>query len=547
MFILKKLFKLRDNGDHTSDIEKPFLEHLEDLRDVVFKVVITLLVATIICYVFRSTLMDLLRRPIERVWTEAQITKLPSTISPDLWEQAKKVADATRTFTPEQQSAYYDQFEDEKLRKYANTATYYRAVLLIEDPDKRQAFIENFPQTDEDTRTLLTELIKKEPSAAVNAKGDVVFMRSLKPTETFMLAIKLSLFAGIIISFPLLLYFILQFVLPGLKENERKALWPALIVGFGLFLLGVVFCYFVVLPKALDFFYTYSGGMGVENEWRIGDYITFTTQFTLIFGLAFELPVVVMTLVKLGMLSYQTMSNTRSYAVLTIFVVGAVITPTGDALTLSLLAAPMCLLYEMCIWLAYFHNKKELEREAQEDADISAYRDRLEDGEYDDDHDDFLSDEDKPRNDRFKTEDGIPVPVPVPGRISTEDEGHLVENKEDPHANHIFDDDEDHFDEGHLEDDDYDEDGHFDEDHFDEDGYDEGDEFDDGELEDFSETIKALEEKLDQIKNEAGIKTDEVNVELDQEAEDSLVDKSEEPDKPEDDSNADSDDQKNNS
>jgi len=195
-------------------------------------------------------------------------------------------------------------------------------------------------------------LDQKEPSAVVNAKGDVVYMRSLRPTETFMLAIKLSVFAGIIISFPLLLYFILQFVLPGLKEHERKALWPSLIVGFGLFLLGVFFCYFVVLPKALDFFYTYSGGLDVENEWRIGDYITFTTQFTLIFGLAFELPVVVMTLVKIGLLSYQTMNNTRAYAVLTIFVVGAVITPTGDALTLSLLAAPMCLLYEMCIWLA---------------------------------------------------------------------------------------------------------------------------------------------------------------------------------------------------
>lgn len=542
MFILKKLFKLRDKGDHTSDTEKPFLEHLEDLRDVVFKVVITLLVATLICYVFRSSLMEVLRRPIERVWTETQETKLPSTISPDLWEQAKKVADVTREFTPEQKNAFYAQFEDEKLRDYARTATYYRATLLIENPEKRQAFIDNFPETDEDTKVLLTQLVKKEPSAAVNAKGDVVYMRSLKPTETFMLAIKLSLFAGIIISFPLLLYFILQFVLPGLKENERKALWPALIVGFGLFLLGVFFCYFVVLPKALDFFYTYSGGMGVENEWRIGDYITFTTQFTLIFGLAFELPVVVMTLVKLGMLNYQTMSNTRSYAVLTIFVVGAVITPTGDALTLTLLAAPMCILYEICIWLAYFHNKKELVEEAKEEADIAAYRERLEDGEYDDDHDDFLSDEDKlKKEDRFKTEDGIPVPVPVPGRISTEDEGHLVENKEDPHANHIFDDDDDHFDEGHLEEDDF-EDGHFDED-----GYDEGDEFDDGELEDFSETIKALEEKLDQLKNDAGIKTDEVNTELDQAAADSLVDKSEESDKPEDDSNDDSDDQKNNS
>jgi len=201
MFILKKLFKLRDSADRNNDIEKPFLEHLEDLRDVVFKVVITLLIATILCYMFRGTLMDVLRRPIEQVWTETQEHKLPSTISPDLWEQAKKAADVTRTFTPKQQNAFYEQFEDEKLRYYAKIATYYRAALLIEDSKKRLAFINEFPETDQETKKLLLDLLDKEPSAAVNAKGDVVYMRSLRPTETFMLAIKLSLFAGVIISF----------------------------------------------------------------------------------------------------------------------------------------------------------------------------------------------------------------------------------------------------------------------------------------------------------------------------------------------------------
>lgn len=520
MFILKKLFKLRDQGDTSTDSDKPFLEHLEDLRDVIVKVVITLVIATIGCYVFRSTLMDVLRKPIEEVWTQTQETKLPETISPDLWEQAKKAADATRTFTPQQQDAFYAQFEDAKLRGYAQTATYYRAALLIEDPEKRKYFVANFPQADEDTKELLKVLIEKQPSAALNAKGDVVYMRSLKPTETFMLAIKLSLFAGVIISFPLLLYFILQFVLPGLKENERKALWPALLIGFGLFLIGVLFCYFVVLPKALDFFYSYSGGLGVENEWRIGDYITFTTQFTLIFGLAFELPVVVMTLVKLGLLSYQTMSNTRSYAVLTIFVVGAIITPTGDALTLLLLAVPMTILYEGCIWLAYFNNKKEAEREAQDEADMLAYNQRQkENGEGDDDDDDDpdsdpdpeaptgpddsgSSNKSKESKKPNKENDlsGIPVPVPVPGRIPTDDEGHLVEDEDDPHAGHTFDDD-------HLLDEDYFADEHFKEDvvddnHHDFGGFEEGNEFDDGELEDFSKSIEDIKIKLaDELQN----------------------------------------------
>lgn len=464
MFVLKKLFKLRDKGNNPDEFEKPFLEHLEDLRDVIVKVVITLFVATIACYIFRGALIDILRSPMERVWDNIQTEKLPKSISPDLWEQAKKAAQAASGLSPEQQEHLYAQFDNKELHYYAQTATYYRATLLVEDLEKRKKFIANFPGIDQERKDLLTALADKQPSAALDAKGSVVYMQSLKPTETFMLAIKLSIFAGIIISFPFLLYFILQFILPGLKHNEKKALWPALIIGFGLFLLGVFFCYFLVLPKALDFFFTYSGDMGVENEWRIGDYITFTTQFTLIFGLAFELPVVVMTLVKLGLLSYQTMSNTRSYAVLTIFIVGAIITPTGDALTLSLLAIPMCILYEICIWLAYFSNKKEQAAEALEEAELKAYLAQQKDSKHDSEDEDDT--------------DYTPVPVPVPGRISMHD------------------------DEGHDDYHDYEHDHH--------DG-DEGEEFDNGEIEDLTKTLDADEPVTDELKNKLDNEDEDYN------------------------------------
>jgi len=175
------------------------------------------------------------------------------------------------------------------------------------------------------------------------------------------------------------------------------------------------------------------------------------------------------------------MSNTRAYAVLSIFVVGAVITPTGDALTLSLLAAPMCILYEMCIWLAYFHNKKEMEQEAQEEAEIDAYRERNQEE----------GDDDLAESPRFSTnEDGVPIPVPVPGRISTHDESSEDEQSDDLE---IEDWDADHFSDDMLDDEDY----HGE--HFAEEDYDEGDEFDDGEIEDFSQEIEAIKEKLDDI------------------------------------------------
>jgi len=189
------------------------------------------------------------------------------------WEQAKKAANRTAGLSPEQRSFFYSQFEDEQLSYYAECASYYRAALVIVEPEKRTQFIENLPDLDPEIKETVISLLAKNPSDAVDARGDVIFMRSLKPTETFMLAIKLSLFAGIIVSFPLLLFFILQFVIPGLKEKERQALYPALFIAFGLFLAGVFFCYYFVLPKALDFFFEYGKSMGVENEWRIGEYI----------------------------------------------------------------------------------------------------------------------------------------------------------------------------------------------------------------------------------------------------------------------------------
>ena len=162
-------------------------------------------------------------------------------------------------------------------------------------------------------------------------------------------------------------------------------MWPAMLIGFGLFIGGVLFAYFVVLPRALVFFASWDESLGIGSDWRIGWYISFATQFTLLFGLSFELPVVVMIFVKLGLLSYEMMNRTRSYAVLAIVVIAAIITPTSDILTLSLMAVPMYVLYETCIWLAYFDERKKKRQQKDEDKE---YLDRLLEQQDDDDHHD---------------------------------------------------------------------------------------------------------------------------------------------------------------
>jgi sec-independent protein translocase protein TatC len=242
-----------------------------------------------------------------------------------------------------------------------------RALLAVPE-NGREAFLDGMNLRG-DLREQVEVLAKTMPGTDLEQRGNLKMMSALKPTETFMLSMKLSFYAGIVLAFPLLLLYVLQFVLPGLHRHEKRVLWPAMAVGFGLFLGGVMFAYLGVLPRALEFFYEWSGSLGVSNDWRIGEYISFAMQFTLLFGLAFELPVVVMVFVKLGMLTYETMSSTRSYAIVAIFIAAAVLTPTPDIMTLLLMALPMIVLYEICIWLAWLdrrNNRLEEEREARE-------------------------------------------------------------------------------------------------------------------------------------------------------------------------------------
>lgn len=378
MYLLKKVFELREKT-HT-DHEKPFLAHLEDLRVMVFRIVITLLISVIICFAFQEKLMEILREPAEQVMLTKQEATMPNakkhegikvpTVSE--WNEAKDVENTAKSLDPAQREKFYKALGNAEMEFHARSVALLRAAQALPEA-KRKNFVKSLDVEEAMTLQVIA-LLESDPETEPSTGSNIRMMSALKPTETFMLSMKLAFFAGIVLAFPLLLMYVLQFVLPGLHAQERKVLWPAMAIGFGLFLSGVLFAYFIVLPKALLFFYEWSGDLGVSNDWRIGEYITFATQFTLLFGLSFELPVVVMVLVKLGLLTYDTMARTRGYAIVAIYVAAAIITPTPDIMTLNLMALPMLILYEICIWLAYFDRKKQREREAMEQQEEMEHR-----------------------------------------------------------------------------------------------------------------------------------------------------------------------------
>src|SRR5436190_6216005 len=204
-----------------------------------------------------------------------------------------------------------------------------------------------------------TTLVRVMQAPLRDVDPQVGALKALGITDSFVISFHLAFYAGIVIAFPLLLYFLAEFVLPALTSIERKFLLPAILGSFGLFLVGVLLGYLWLLPKTILFFFRDTQSLGWAPTWTVQEYYSFVTKFVLGFGLAFELPVVVLALVYFGLITYRFMARTRPYAVVLVFIIAAIIAPTPDLLTLIAMALPMSLLYESCIWIAWLMERRK--------------------------------------------------------------------------------------------------------------------------------------------------------------------------------------------
>jgi sec-independent protein translocase protein TatC len=199
-------------------------------------------------------------------------------------------------------------------------------------------------------RGILASVIQR-PLVAVDPTRAAA-LQSLGVADSMTISLELAFYAGLILSFPILIFLLAQFLFPALNPAERKILLPVSVFGLLLFLSGVLFSYFVVLPGTLDFFFKDAKSMHWVPTWTVREYYSFATQFLIAFGVAFEMPMVVLALVKLGVLTAEKLRKTRSAAIIVIFTVAAFVTPSPDLITYLLMGGPMVVLYEGCIWLA---------------------------------------------------------------------------------------------------------------------------------------------------------------------------------------------------
>jgi sec-independent protein translocase protein TatC len=198
--------------------------------------------------------------------------------------------------------------------------------------------------------------------------GDNVTVSYFAPHETFFVYMNLSLYSGLIVSVPIILHQIWAFIVPGLYHSEQKMIKPFLFLAPIMFMLGGLFAYFIILPTALAFFASFQtsvndGAINIIQQIRVQDYAHFALSFILVFGIAFELPVVLILLGLFGIISAADLNHYRRYAILIIAAVSAIVTPP-DLISMLGLAIPLQLLYEISILVIKLCERKKYVKES---------------------------------------------------------------------------------------------------------------------------------------------------------------------------------------
>jgi sec-independent protein translocase protein TatC len=197
----------------------------------------------------------------------------------------------------------------------------------------------------------LTDVLR-EPAQQYIDSGQIILQHP-EVTSGFKMWVTIALWGGILLSMPALMIIIGSFIMPGIKESERKIVQR--VSGFAgvLFIVGVLLGYKVTLPLAMKIMWGFTDKLGGEAIWNYQKFVGFTLQVLLGFGVAFQLPIVIILLGKLGMLNAQQLKEKRRHVIVGLFILSMLLTPP-DITTQILMAVPLILLYEFCIWFLYF-------------------------------------------------------------------------------------------------------------------------------------------------------------------------------------------------
>lgn len=309
---------------------KTFLEHLEDLRWVLIKCLSTVGIAIVACLLAGNVVVSVLTRPLQHA--KASYPAANQVVSLTFGTNRLGVFQ----LTPGQREQY--QFGTNQFVGFQLEPVIFGTNLILG--------------------------LRPDTNAAAAARHLVIPLINLSPAGGFLVAFQVAIYAGVVIGAPFIIFFLATFIFPALKMKEKKYIYSGMFYAVSLFATGVAFCYFILMPIALTASVQYSEWLGFSApQWRAEDYIAFVCKFMLGMGVGFELPVVILVLVKIGVLNYRILSKARRYVIVINFTLGAILT-TPEVITQVLMAVPLQILYEITVWITWYWERQEKKRQA---------------------------------------------------------------------------------------------------------------------------------------------------------------------------------------
>jgi len=353
--------------DLFDDSVMTFGEHLEVLRVHLIRALLGLAAAMVLTVIFGESIVAIIRQPIDNALneysTEAKKPKVEDNVKGfDFWGSVSGFFRSQ--FMPPQAPTADEAQQQEQL----NSESFQR-VVAVELP--AYDLLRQFHELDPDQYADPPESLKEQTVKLNATSDDFAGLRrevkkindpiTLNVQEAFMTYMKVSLISGLIVSSPWIFYQLWLFIAAGLYPHERKYVYTYLPMSIGLFLGGVFFCFYGVFPTVLRFLLGFNLRMHLTAQIRISEWINFAVLMPLLFGVSFQLPLVMLFLQKLSIFQVSDYRSKRRLAILAIAFLAMVLTPTPDPFSMLLMMAPMLALYELGIVLCILTKEKDEE------------------------------------------------------------------------------------------------------------------------------------------------------------------------------------------
>jgi sec-independent protein translocase protein TatC len=338
----------RDPDDFFADTRMSFGDHIEDLRSHLLKAIYGFLIAMIAGFFIGPYALDFIKAPVERELMNVYRRRIEQA-SKDLQQANSKVAI----------------LNEPKVMDLLINMQVLRKLLGVAQPAGEEP--EWVPVPVQIRPVELTLLTGDAAQMLLLRQSELKVMGA---TEGLMVYLKVSIYCGLVLSGPWIFYQLWMFIAAGLYPHEKRLVHVSMPLSIGLFLAGIALCQFIVIPAALAYLMSINEWLGVGEELRLNEWLNFAIWTPLVFGIAFQAPVVMVALQRVGIVTVDFYRKQRRMAYFLLAILAVPLAATPDAFGMLSIAIPLWILYEFGIWLCRFYPRPEVDLGVEESDEL---------------------------------------------------------------------------------------------------------------------------------------------------------------------------------